>query len=120
MSLSIDPSRWAALTVDLGTGGPKIALVTLDGTIHWSEFRPIPTERPSAGRALQDADLWWTEILDAARGALAAGVKGEAGDAGEAGARALSAAAGLLLPAAALACSAACRAGGTLMPWVLR
>ena len=38
MSLSIDPSRWAALTVDLGTGGPKIALVTLDGTIHWSEF----------------------------------------------------------------------------------
>ena len=73
MSLSIDPSRWAALTVDLGTGGPKIALVTLDGTIHWSEFRPIPTERPSAGRALQDADLWWTEILDAARGALAAG-----------------------------------------------
>jgi xylulokinase len=66
--------EWAALCVDLGTGGPKIALVTLDGTVHWSEFRPVETERPTAGRALQDAEVWWREIIDAARGALDAGV----------------------------------------------
>lgn len=68
------PEHWAVLTVDLGTGGPKISLVTLDGTVHWSEFRPIRTEHPSAGRALQDAEEWWTQILSAARGALDDGV----------------------------------------------
>lgn len=62
------------LTVDLGTGGPKVALVSLDGTVHWSQFRPIATEHPGPDRATQDAELWWTEVIDAARSALATGV----------------------------------------------
>lgn len=71
---SVDPSTWAALTVDLGTGGPKVAIVTLDGTIHWCEWRPVETERPSGRRALQDAEVWWQVIIGLMEEGLASGV----------------------------------------------
>ncbi len=74
-SEQIPPGEWAVLTVDLGTGGPKVAMVTLDGTVHWSQFRPVRTERPAPTRALQDAQTWWDEILAAmAEGLAEAGV----------------------------------------------
>lgn len=68
-----DPSQWAVLAIDLGTGGPKMAFVTLDGQIHWSEFRAVETEHPSEGRALQDPQAWWDEIIDATTTALDSG-----------------------------------------------
>ena len=71
--MTVDPARWAVLTVDLGTGGPKTSLVTLDGTIHFSEFTAVETERPSPGRALQDAEEWWRQILASARRGLDGG-----------------------------------------------
>ena len=62
------------LAVDLGTGGPKIGLVSLTGTIAWHEHRAVPTDRTPDGGATQDADLWWSLICDSARRALASGV----------------------------------------------
>jgi xylulokinase len=74
MNESFDPATWAVLAIDLGTGGPKMAFVTLDGQIHWSEFRPVETEHPAEGRALQDPQTWWDEIIDATSAALDAAV----------------------------------------------
>lgn len=59
-----------AVAVDLGTGGPKVGLVGLDGTLLWSGFRPVPTERPGHARAVQDAELWWTGTVDLIREGL--------------------------------------------------
>lgn len=73
MSASLDPTTWAALTVDLGTGGPKVAIVTLDGTIRWCQWRPVATERPGPRRATQDAQAWWEVIIDLMREGLADG-----------------------------------------------
>ena len=36
-----------ALVVDLGTGGPKVGIATLDGRLLWSEHRTVPTDRDS-------------------------------------------------------------------------
>lgn len=60
------PSRpeSTVVAVDLGTGGPKVGLVGLDGTLLWSGVGSVPTERPGPGRATQDAHLWWTTMLD--------------------------------------------------------
>lgn len=58
------PTGPVAVAVDLGTGGPKVGLVGLDGTLHWSGFRSVPTERPGHARAVQDAELWWTGVCD--------------------------------------------------------
>jgi len=65
--------RWV-LAVDLGTGGPKVGLVSLTGTIAWHEHHAVPTRVGPGGEATQDAWLWWTLITDAARRALASGV----------------------------------------------
>ncbi len=58
------------LTIDLGTGGPKVGLVALDGTVRWSVVHSVATDRPSAGRALQDAEEWWQLIRHSVRDAL--------------------------------------------------
>ena len=52
------------VAVDLGTGGPKVGLVGLDGTLVWSEIRSVTTERSGSGGATQDAELWWALIVD--------------------------------------------------------
>jgi len=62
------------LAVDLGTGGPKIGLVSLTGTIAWHEHRAVQTDRTADGGATQDAELWWSLICDSSRRALASGV----------------------------------------------
>jgi len=64
--------RWV-LAVDLGTGGPKVGLVSLTGTIAWHEHRPVPTRTGPGGEATQDAGLWWDLVRDTARRALASG-----------------------------------------------
>jgi xylulokinase len=61
------------LAVDLGTGGPKVGLVSLTGAIACSEHLPVETRRAPGGAAMQDADAWWRLIVTSAREAVRAG-----------------------------------------------
>ncbi|RAV02195.1 xylulokinase [Mycolicibacter senuensis] len=66
------------LAVDLGTGGPKVGFVALDGTVLWSDLIAVPTTYGPGGAATQDAGLWWAIIRDATRRGLAdSGVHGD-------------------------------------------
>jgi xylulokinase len=69
-----DPARRLALVVDLGTGGPKVGIATLDGRLLWSGARSTPTRREPDGMAVQDAGAWWTGVRELARVGLACGV----------------------------------------------
>jgi len=60
------------LAVDLGTGGPKVALVTGTGAIASSAFEPVAMHLLPGGGAEQDPQAWWAAIVLAARRALAA------------------------------------------------
>ncbi|HZM55201.1 MAG TPA: FGGY family carbohydrate kinase, partial [Acidimicrobiales bacterium] len=62
------------LAIDLGTGGPKVGLVSLTGAIAWKEHLPVPTHRTPDGGATQDAEHWWQVIRSSARRAVASGV----------------------------------------------
>ena len=53
------------LAIDLGTGGPKAALVDTDGRITAHEFEPTPLELLGDGGAEQDPDAWWAAITAA-------------------------------------------------------
>ena len=65
------------LAVDLGNGGPKVAVVTLGGDVLCVAFRPVRTRIGLDGAATQDAGEWWTGLRSAAREAIAgAGVDG--------------------------------------------
>jgi xylulokinase len=58
------------LAIDLGTGGPKVALVAADGaTVAWSS-RPVATRFIEGGGAEQDPNEMWTAIVDATRATL--------------------------------------------------
>ena len=61
--------RWV-LAVDLGTGGPKVGLVSLTGVIACVEHLPVPTDLGPDGQATQDAGLWWDLICASARRAI--------------------------------------------------
>ena len=66
------------LAVDLGTGGPKIGLLTTRGEIVWWEHRAVETRRGPGGAATQDADEWWRLVVDSTRKGLAeSGVDGD-------------------------------------------
>ena len=54
------------LSVDLGTGGPKVGVVTLDGEVIAHELHHVPTHHDERGGATQDASLWWNLIKDSA------------------------------------------------------
>ncbi len=62
------------LAVDLGTGGPKVGLVSLTGAIACKEHLPVDTDRTSDGGATQDAEQWWQLICSATRRAVGSGV----------------------------------------------
>ena len=55
------------LSIDLGTGGPKIGLVTLDGEVLAHEVHHVPTVFRSDGAAIQDAELWWSLVREATK-----------------------------------------------------
>lgn len=66
------------LAVDLGTGGPKVGFVALDGTVLWCDHVEVATSYGDGGAATQDAEEWWTIIAGATRRGLAeSGVSGE-------------------------------------------
>ncbi|HEB90448.1 MAG TPA: carbohydrate kinase, partial [Deltaproteobacteria bacterium] len=60
------------LSIDLGTGGPKVALVGNDGTIVASALRPVTTIPLGPDAAEQDPEEIWSAILSAIREVLAA------------------------------------------------
>jgi len=55
------------LSVDLGTGGPKIGLVTLDGEVVAHDVHHVTTYYGDDGAATQDADEWWALITEATK-----------------------------------------------------
>ncbi len=66
------PRRTAfVLAVDLGTGGPKVGLVALDGGIVWWEHVGVHTTYGARGSVTQDADEWWRLVADASRRGVA-------------------------------------------------
>ena len=68
-----DRGGGVVLAVDLGTGGPKVGLVSLTGTVAWAEHLTVHTRLLAGGGAVQDAAAWWDLITDAARRALSSG-----------------------------------------------
>ncbi|HPB45781.1 MAG TPA: FGGY family carbohydrate kinase, partial [Microthrixaceae bacterium] len=75
MAAASDPrAERFVLTVDLGTGGPKVGFVSLLGSVAFEEHYVAETEFGADGLASQDAETWWRTIIDAAKGALDAGV----------------------------------------------
>jgi xylulokinase len=70
----MDAAEQHALAVDLGTGGPKVGLVSLTGKLAWFEHLRVETRALPDGGAEQDAEEWWELITGAARRALASGV----------------------------------------------
>ena len=55
------------LAVDLGTSGPKVALINIDGRIVAHEFEPTTLILTEGGGAEQDPDDWWHAIVAATR-----------------------------------------------------
>ena len=60
------------LTVDLGTSGPKAAVVSIDGTLAGSARGTVATRFGPDGAAEQDAESVWQATVEACRGALGA------------------------------------------------
>lgn len=61
------------LSIDLGTGGPKVALVGVDGATAASAARPVGILRIPPDGAEQDPEEIWNAILDAAREVIGSG-----------------------------------------------
>ena len=55
------------LAIDLGTSGPKVALVTTEGEVLASEVESTELFLSEGGGAEQDPDDWWRAIVAAAR-----------------------------------------------------
>jgi xylulokinase len=66
-------SRDCVLAVDLGTSGPKVALVAVDGAILDSEYEPTELVLTPDGGVEQDPDDWWRAVTSATRRMLERG-----------------------------------------------
>jgi xylulokinase len=62
---AVSSERWI-LAVDLGNGGPKVAVVSLDGEVRRTASRPVSVHVGLDGAATQDAVEWWDALLAAA------------------------------------------------------
>ncbi len=58
------------LAVDLGTGGPKVALVSPEGRIVASASEPVALCLLPGGGAEQDPSAWWAAVVAASRRVL--------------------------------------------------
>ena len=61
------------LAIDLGTGGPKVGAVALDGRVLACAASAVRTTYLAGGGAVQDPDEWWREISAGVRATLASG-----------------------------------------------
>src|SRR6478735_582711 len=59
------------LAVDLGTSGPKVALVATTGAVVESEYEPTRLILTDDGGVEQDPDDWWRAITAATRRMMA-------------------------------------------------
>jgi xylulokinase len=66
-----EPDRTYVLAVDLGTGGPKVAVISATGRIVAHAFEKVPIALGADGAAEQMPQDWWDAITSAARQALA-------------------------------------------------
>ncbi len=62
------------LAIDLGTGGPKVALFSAAGEIAGYEVETTTLHLTPDGGAEQDPDDWWRAVMAAARRLLARGL----------------------------------------------
>jgi len=62
------------LAVDLGTGGPKVGAVGLDGELYATSFTAVPTEPTEDAGTEQDVALWWEGIRAGVAAFVADGV----------------------------------------------
>lgn len=60
------------LAVDLGTGGPKAAVVSAGGKILGHGFEGVGLTLVSGGGAEQDPEEWWAAVVSACRKAISA------------------------------------------------
>lgn len=60
------------LSVDLGTGGVKVGLVSLGGELLATELHHVATRRAPDGTSAQDAAAWWELVAAASRRLLGA------------------------------------------------
>lgn len=60
------------LAIDLGTSGPKVALVSPSGAVVTGEFEPVDLILLPGGGAEQDPKAWWSAIVSAAGRVIAA------------------------------------------------
>src|ERR1700679_3937190 len=65
---SADPH---VLAVDLGTGGPKVAVLASTGRILAHAFQAVGIDLTGDGGAEQSPQAWWDAIVASARRALA-------------------------------------------------
>ena len=61
----------ATLAIDLGTSGPKVALVSVQGQVLACEIEKTPLTLLPGGGAEQDPEDWWQAICRASRRLLA-------------------------------------------------
>ena len=59
------------LAVDLGTGGPKVAVVCATGRIAAHAFASVGIDLTEDGGAEQSPRAWWDAVVSCARQALA-------------------------------------------------
>jgi xylulokinase len=65
------PDETYVVAVDLGTGGPKVAVLSATGRIAAHAFEPVGMHLTDDGGAEQSPDDWWAAIVRSARTALA-------------------------------------------------
>lgn len=55
------------LAIDLGTSGPKVALVAADGTVVISDFETVPVQYFPGGGCEQHPEDWWSACCKVSR-----------------------------------------------------
>jgi len=68
---SVESTRPHVLAVDLGTGGPKVAVLAATGRIEAHAFQAVGIDLTDDGGAEQSPQAWWVAIVASARQAIA-------------------------------------------------
>ena len=67
----VESTRPHVLAVDLGTGGPKVAVLAAIGRIAAHAFQAVGIDLTDVGGAEQYPQAWWDAIVASARQAIA-------------------------------------------------